>query len=105
MLSEFELKYVPLKAIKGKVVADFLADNPLEDENPVDVWSFPDEDIFQTKLDAWDQYFDGASNYKGYGVGVLLISPEGDHVPISVKIDFNVTNNAAEYEACLLGLH
>ena len=28
MLSEFELKYAPLKAIKGKIVADLLADNP-----------------------------------------------------------------------------
>ena len=56
------------------------------------------------ELEAWDLYFDGASNYRGYDVGVLLISPEGEHVPISVKLDFNVTNNAAEYEACLLGM-
>ena len=105
MLSEFELKYVPLKAIKGKIVADFLADNPLEEENPVETWSFLDEDIFQTELEAWDLYFDGASNYRGYGVGVLLISLEGKHISISVKLDFNVTNNAADYEACLLGMH
>ena len=36
MLSEFELKYTPLKAITGKILADFLADNPLEEEHPVD---------------------------------------------------------------------
>ncbi|XP_074290898.1 uncharacterized protein LOC141617622 [Silene latifolia] len=40
----------------------------------------------------------------GYGVGILLISPTGEHVPVSIKLDFNVTNNAAEYEAYLLGL-
>ncbi|XP_074298299.1 uncharacterized protein LOC141629150 [Silene latifolia] len=46
----------------------------------------------------------GASNYMGYGVGTLLISPTGEHEPVSIKLDFNVTKNAAEYEACLLGL-
>ena len=36
--------------------------------------------------------------------GVLLVSPEGKHSPLSVKLNFDVTNNAAEYEACILGL-
>ncbi|XP_074288379.1 uncharacterized protein LOC141613542 [Silene latifolia] len=41
----------------------------------------------------------------GYVVGILLISPKGEHVPVSIKLDFLATNNAPEYEACLLGLH
>ncbi|XP_074278281.1 uncharacterized protein LOC141601873 [Silene latifolia] len=104
MLSEFDLKYVPLKAIKGKVVADFLTDNPVEETDIVDTWSFPDEDIVHIEDDVWDLYFDGASNNMGCGIGVLIISPRGEHVPVSIKLDFAVTNNAAEYEACLLGL-
>ncbi|XP_074283500.1 uncharacterized protein LOC141608048 [Silene latifolia] len=104
MLSEFDLKYVPLKAIKGKVVADFLADNPVEETDIVDTWSFPDEDIVHVKDDVWDLYFDGDSNNMGCGIGVLIISPRGEHVPVSIKLDFAVTNNAVEYEACLLGL-
>ncbi|XP_074300204.1 uncharacterized protein LOC141631433 [Silene latifolia] len=103
MLSEFDLKYVPLKAIKGKVVADFLADNPVEETDIVDTWSFPDEDIVHVEDGVWDLYFDGASNNMGCGIGVLIISPRGEHVPVSIKLDFAVTN-AAEYEACLLGL-
>ncbi|XP_074315640.1 uncharacterized protein LOC141651844 [Silene latifolia] len=39
-----------------------------------------------------------------YRVGILLISPTSEPVPVSIKLDFNVTNNAAEYEVCLLGL-
>ncbi|XP_074288310.1 uncharacterized protein LOC141613472 [Silene latifolia] len=104
MLLEFDLKYVPLKAIKGKVVADFLADNPVEETDIVDTWSFPDEDIVHVEDDVWDLYFDGASNNMGCGIGVLIISPRGEHIPVSIKLDFAVTNNAAEYEACLLGL-
>ncbi|XP_074298285.1 uncharacterized protein LOC141629134 [Silene latifolia] len=29
---------------------------------------------------------------------------EGKHTPVSVKLDFEVTNNTAEYDACLIGL-
>ncbi|XP_074277393.1 uncharacterized protein LOC141601030 [Silene latifolia] len=96
-------QYVPLKVIKGRVVADFLANNPIEEAEVVDTWSFPDEDMVHIEDDVWDLYFDGALNFMGYGVGIL-ISPKGEHMPVSIKLDFNVTNNAAEYEACLLGL-
>ncbi|XP_074289217.1 uncharacterized protein LOC141614366 [Silene latifolia] len=101
MLSEFDLKYVPLKVIKGRAVAEFLADNPIEEIEVVDTWSFLDEDV-HVENDVWDLYFD--SNYMGYGVGILLISPTGEHVPMSTKVDSNVMSNAAEHEACLLGL-
>ena len=53
-------------------------------------------------------YFDGATNYFGYGIGVLLISPHGDHIPRFVFLGFFYrdppTNNIVEYEACILGL-
>ncbi|XP_074283366.1 uncharacterized protein LOC141607915 [Silene latifolia] len=104
MLSEFDLKYVPLKMIKGKAVVDFLVDNPIEETEKVDTWSFPNEDIIYVKNDVWDLYFEGALSYMGYEVGILLIFPEGEHVNVSMKLDFNVTNNVAEYKACLLGL-
>ncbi|XP_074278204.1 uncharacterized protein LOC141601799 [Silene latifolia] len=87
-----------------KAVSDFVADNPIEETEVVDTWSFSDEDVVHVEDDVWDLYFNGASNYMGYGVGILFISPVGEHVPVSIKLDFNVTNNAAEYEACLLGL-
>ncbi|XP_074318673.1 uncharacterized protein LOC141655495 [Silene latifolia] len=90
---DYELKNTPLEMtlIKGRAVADFLADNTIED-------------VVHVENYVWDLYFDGASNYIGYGVGIILISPTGEHVRVSIKLDFNVTNNAAEYEACLLSL-
>ena len=39
------------------------------------------------------------------GVGAVLISPEGNRCPFTVKLSFDCTNNVAEYEACVLGLH
>ena len=49
-------------------------------------------------------HFDGASNQNGCGVGVILVAPDGTHIPIKEKLQFNVTNNAAEYEACIMGV-
>ncbi|WRX22822.1 Ribonuclease H domain - like 10 [Theobroma cacao] len=52
----------------------------------------------------WKMFFDGASNALGHGIGVLLVSPEGDHYPVIAKLNFYCTNNVAEYEACVMGL-
>src|SRR6187397_2599242 len=103
-LAQFDVRFMPQKGFKGSVVSDFLADFPIEDSSPVHDNEFPDEDLMVTEDDTWTLYFDGASNQKGCGVGVLLVSPKEEHVPISIKLDFDVSNNAAEYEACVVGL-
>ncbi|XP_052481148.1 uncharacterized protein LOC128035446 [Gossypium raimondii] len=48
--------------------------------------------------------FDGASNALGHGIGAVLVSPEGDHYPLTARLNFFCTNNIAEYEACIMGL-
>ena len=35
---------------------------------------------------------------------ILLITPKGSHIPLVVKLNFKVTNNMAEYEACIAGM-
>ena len=103
MLSEFDLKFMPEKTIKGRAVAEFLAEHATNEET-TEAYLLPDEELLMIRDDYWTLYFDGASNQKGCGVGVLLVSPEGAHIPISVKLDFEATNNTAEYEACIVGL-
>ncbi|PKI55636.1 hypothetical protein CRG98_023947 [Punica granatum] len=49
-------------------------------------------------------YFDGAVNSIGFGIGAVLISPDGRYYPVAAKVDFPCTNNVVEYEACILGL-
>ena len=49
-------------------------------------------------------HFDGANSREGNGGGVLLISPTGKWVTLSFKLEYEATNNVAEYEALLLGL-
>ena len=47
-------------------------------------------------------YVDGASNQKGSGVGLVLISPEKIIIEKSLRLDFSATNNEAKYEALLM---
>ena len=49
-------------------------------------------------------YFDRATNQKGSGIRVLLISPKGTHIPFFGKLNFSATNNAAKYKACIMVL-
>ena len=44
-------------------------------------------------------YFDRAVNQYRNGIGVLLITFEGSYIPLSIKLNFEATNNMAEYEA------
>lgn len=53
---------------------------------------------------AWKLHVDGASNQRGAGVGVVLISPEGVIHENAITIEFPASNNEAEYEALIAGL-
>ena len=55
-------------------------------------------------LPAWEVYVDRASNQKGSGIGLVLISPEKVIVDKSLRLDFSATNNEAEYEVLLMGM-
>ena len=109
LLSEFDIVYVSQKAIKGSSLADYLAQQPLNDYQPMHP-KFPNKDImalFKENLedkdkDKWVVWFDGASNALGHRVGAALVSPENQCIPFTARLGFDCTNNTAEYEACSL---
>ncbi|XP_010646052.1 uncharacterized protein LOC104878057 [Vitis vinifera] len=108
LLTEFDIHYVTQKSVKGSLVADHLASLLISDDRSIDD-DFPNEQIVSmTSITGWRLYFDGAANQSGFGIGILLISPQGDHIPRSVRLAFSdhhrLTNNIVEYEACITGL-
>lgn len=106
MLSEFNIVYVSQKAIKGSAIAKFLASRALEDYEPLN-FDFPNEELMYVATIEecpWKMNFDSASNAVGNGIGVVLVSPNGDYYPFTCKLDFDCTNNMAEYEACIMEL-
>ena len=60
--------------------------------------------ISQYRLPTWEVYVDGASNQKGAGIGLVLMSTEEVVIEKSLRLDFLATNNEAEYEALLVGM-
>ncbi|KAI5349072.1 hypothetical protein L3X38_001959 [Prunus dulcis] len=103
LLSEFEIKFVPQKAIKGQALADFLAAHPTPDnmELPADL---PDEEVFAIEALTWQLYFDGAARRNGAGAGLVFITPSGGLIPYSFSLLALCSNNVAEYEALIIGL-
>ncbi|XP_071900999.1 uncharacterized protein [Coffea arabica] len=99
---QFEIIYVPAKAVKGQILIDFLADHPLLVE-----WELtdelPDEEVFMVEL-PWSMYFDGAAHRDGASAGVVFYTPETDILPYSFTLTRRCSNNVAEYQALILGL-
>ena len=89
--------------MKGRAIANHLAHYSPEEAEEIQ-GDFPDEDIMMTEVESWKMYFDGATNQTGSGIGVLLISPKGAHIPFSGRHNFPTTTTATEYEACIIGL-
>jgi hypothetical protein len=52
----------------------------------------------------WSLYFDGSKSKEGAGADWVLIDPAGNKTLIACRLEFECTNNMAEYEALLQGL-
>lgn len=103
ILSEFDIKYVDRKAIKGQFITDQLAKTPLQDDHPLKI-EFPDADILTVTTKSWQLYFDGSYTQHGSGARILFITPQGHTIPKAYKLCFPCTNNIAEYEALVTGI-
>ncbi|XP_050875865.1 uncharacterized protein LOC127079525, partial [Lathyrus oleraceus] len=91
LLSEYDIQYVSQKAIKGSVLSDYLANQPVEDYQPLK-FDFPDEDIMVVKdceVPGLDEGPEPGSRWK---------------LMFDARLCFDCTNNIAEYEACILGI-
>jgi hypothetical protein len=51
IMMEFDITYVPQKAIKGQALADFLVAHPIADNSPL-VVDLPDEDVFTVSVES-----------------------------------------------------
>ncbi|XP_016195017.1 uncharacterized protein LOC107635985 [Arachis ipaensis] len=89
-LSQYDLQYEPRHVIKAQAMADFL----------VEVTGDPTE----TTSIRWMLHVDGATNQTFGGAGIILESPAGVIYEQSIKFEFPISNNQAEYEALLGGL-
>ncbi|CAL9017938.1 unnamed protein product, partial [Prunus brigantina] len=60
--------------------------------------------IYSVHLTPWKLYFDGSKTDITSGAGIVLEEPLGIRHYYSFQLDFQCTNNMAEYEALIIGL-
>ncbi|XP_070022070.1 uncharacterized protein [Nicotiana sylvestris] len=101
---QFELVYIPQKAIKRQALADFLEDHPIRDDLKL-TNELPDEDAMVIEIQPpWKIHFNGAAHHGGGGVGVVFITSQGDVLHYSFMLTQLCCNNVAEYQALIIGL-
>lgn len=118
LLLEYDIKYHTQKAMKGSILVDNLSHQPIDDYQSIQ-FDFPDEDVMYLKAkdcdeslpsegpdpeSRWGLIFDGAVNAYGNGIGEVIVTLQGSHIPFTAILTFTCTNNVAEYEVCIMGL-
>ena len=89
-LSEFNLRYESVKAVKGQIMADLVTQHC---------------GVVETlEIVPWTLFFDGSTCDRGAGIGIVLISPQGRKYEFFLPIVTTSTNNQAEYQALIKGL-
>jgi len=113
LLSQYEMQFMPQKAIKGQVAADFLADHPVSETSKF-YDDLPDEITkvnFSLEEKAWQLFFNESSRMNPEaniiaGVGVVLISPHNYVIPraFSLKKCIPITsrNTTHSWSGCNL---
>lgn len=87
------------KSIKGKVLDDHVAENPLDkDYEPLTTYLLDEEVLFvweyiTASYPGWKMFFDGSANFKGVMIGAVLVYESRQHCLASTKIRFSYTNN------------
>ena len=108
ILGAFDIKYMPYISIKGQILADLVAKFTEPEIEELPSSGNMDEKlvgtISQYRFPTWEVYIDGASNQKGLGIGLVLMSPEKVVIEKSLRLNFSATNNEAEYETLLVGM-
>ncbi|XP_050229198.1 uncharacterized protein LOC126678339 [Mercurialis annua] len=73
----------------------FLADHP--------GITLKEEAVTFFDIAVWEMWFDGSRTSQGAGAGVHIVTPLGASYQLSFRLQFECTNNQAEYEALIFG--
>jgi hypothetical protein len=88
------LVYAPRKAIKSQILVDFLAE-----------WTNSQLPPTQIQAECGTMYFDGSLMKTSVGVSLIFVSSLGVRRRYMIRLHFAASNNIAEYEGLVNGLH
>lgn len=89
-LSEFDIKFAPIRKIKGKAFADFIIELTPK--------------IKEASEGTRTVFVDKSARQTGNSVGIVLISPSGQRKEHVVRFSFSTTNNGDKHKALLAGI-
>lgn len=92
------IECLPRVSIKGQVITGFLVKLPVDEttQSPY----IPNDDKPNLQI----LHVDGSNSLHESGVGIVLPSPEGTQIEYNIQLNFNTSNNKAEYEDLISGL-
>jgi ribonuclease HI len=98
-LSRYHITFEPRTTIKSQVLADFIVD-----------WTGPTWQQEESPEKVWIIHCNDAWCHAGAGVAAIITSPTGVKYRYAASLSFALesdrcTNNIAEYEVVILGLH
>ncbi|XP_070020037.1 uncharacterized protein LOC142180828 [Nicotiana tabacum] len=99
-VSEFDIEYKLRTKIKSQVLADFVTNFSPE---LMHLAGKEAELVSGTTLGVGTLFTDGASNVKGSGLRIVLITPSSETLRQAIR-KLPSTNNKVEYEALVVGL-
>ena len=88
------IDFMPCHMIKSQALTNFIVE-----------WTDMQTPVLVEHPEHWTMYFDESLNLDGAGAGVYFISPSGNKLHYVLRLHFRASNNTAEYEAALHGLH
>jgi hypothetical protein len=89
----YDIIYKKRIAIKAQILSDFMAK-----------WTEMQTPSKERELEYWTINFDGSLQLHDVGARILVTSPKMECFMYILQMHFLASNNAAEYEALLLGL-
>ena len=95
---------MPRTSIKGQVLTDLVA-KFAETSLKKKTWeqNMDEKSISMISLQeplSWKVYVDGVANHRGFGVGLVMVSPKRITIKKSLRLGFSAANN----EALLVGM-
>lgn len=99
-IEQFAINYEVLSSLKSQVIADFIVDFPLEEDDTTSEMTNIDEDctnpedlLKEDNSRRWEIFVDGSVNSQGNGIGIVFTSPTGERIVHCFRLEYDTTNN------------
>ena len=103
--NEFDIQYHLRPSMKAQVLADFITEHTISDNNSEDRYNDKSKQVETPEADLvsmWVLYIDGASDAQDSGAGLILTNSKGIVTAYAFWFNFKISNNQVEYKALQL---